>query len=197
MGFLWFKSKQEKELERRMAVHHTLNELDKCSKSMNKKKDEMIKIAKQAKQAGLQREYATARNGLISMMKYSQTLEAIRLRVKIAESMRDMSSASMKAVNSMGALGKELSGIIGHMDLARNQATFEMGSMRMEEMMTQMEDMLESTTDLSGAMDNAADTDFASEADKLIESVMVSQPSKEDQEIDSLLAGLEKKRTGI
>ena len=193
MAFLGIKSKQEKEMERKIAIRSTLNELNRCKKSMEKKKQEMLRLAGEARKNGLEREYQAARNGLMSMMKYSQTLDAVRMRVQIAETMRDMSSASMKAVKTMGLIGNDLSRMMEKTNFAKNQMAFEMGSMKMEEMMSQMEDMLESTSDMQGGgLESDGATDWGAEADRLIESAMSTQPGKVDQEIDSLLSGLSK-----
>ena len=188
MSFGWFKSRAEKEMERKMAIRSTMNELKRCKISMEKKKDEMLRLAVRAKQSGLAREYVTAKNAMMTIMKYSQTLEAIWLRLQIAETMRDMSRASMKAVKSMGAIGKELSDIMNKTNFLKNQAAFEMGSMRMEEMMSQMESMLDSTSDLGGSYQTeTSDTDWSDAADRLIEASMTATPTPIDQEIEELL----------
>ena len=184
----FFKSKEEKEMERKLAIRRTMNELNRCKKSMDKKKIEMMQLAIQAKASGLSREYATAKNGLISIMKYSQTLEAVRMRLQIAETMRDMSSASMKAVKSMGDIGKELSGIMEKTNFAQNQVAFEMGSLKMEQMMSQMDDMLESTSDMSSGYDTETSEDeWSKTADALIEASLNVQPTASDKEIDELI----------
>ena len=188
MSFLWFKSRAEKEMERKMAIRSTMNELKRCKISMEKKKDEMLRLAVRAKQSGLAREYVTAKTAMMTIMKYSQTLEAIWLRLQIAETMRDMSRASMKAVKSMGAIGKELSDIMNKTNFLKNQAAFEMGSMRMEEMMSQMESMLDSTSDLGGSYQTeTSDTDWSDAADRLIEASMTATPTPIEQEIEELL----------
>ena len=49
MSFLWFKSRAEKEMERKMDIRSTMNELKRCKISMEKKKDEMLRLAVRAK----------------------------------------------------------------------------------------------------------------------------------------------------
>ncbi len=198
MAFLGIKSKEEKEMERKLAIRRTMNELNRCKKSMEKKKGEMMQLATKAKAAGLAREYATAKNGLISIMKYSQTLEAVRMRLQIAETMRDMSSASMKAVKSMGDIGKELSSIMEKTNFAKNQAAFEMGSMKMEEMMSQMDDMLESTSDMSGGYSTETSEDeWEKAAGSLIEASLNAKPSESDKEIDALLQQVSQQESSL
>ena len=198
MAFLGFKTKAEREMERKLAIRRTMNELNRCKKSMEKKKTEMMQLAARAKSEGLSREFATAKNGLISIMKYSQTLEAVRMRLQIAETMRDMSSASMKAVKSMGDIGKELSSIMEKTDFTKNQAAFEMGSLKMEEMMSQMDDMLESTSDMSGGYSTETSEDeWEKAAGSLIEASLNAKPSESDKEIDALLQQVSQQESSL
>ena len=189
MTFLWIKSREERETERRVRIRRTMNELDRCRKSMEKKKDQLTRAARQAQAAGLNREYLTAKNGLIAILKYAQTLEAVRVRVQIAETMRDMGGAGMKAVKTMGEIGRELSRALERTQFARNQAAFEAGGIEMEEMMARMDGLLESTAEMTAGFGEAADGGmWTRQADALIGDSLTAPGADVDREIDGLLA---------
>lgn len=189
MAFLWIKSREERETERRMTIRRTMNEVERCRKSMEKKKEELTRVALQARAAGLNRELLTAKNGLIAILKYMQTLDAVRMRVQIAETMRDMGGAGMKAVRTMGDIGRELSRALESARFARSQAAFEAGGMEMEEMMARMEGLLESTSEMvAGLGENAGAGMWARQADALIGGAMDAPGIDVDREIDGLLA---------
>ena len=188
MRFLWIKSREERETERRVMIRRTMNELDRCRKAMEKKKEELTRAARQAQAAGLNREYLTAKNGLIAILKYTQTLEAVRVRMQIAETMRDMGGAGMKAVKTMGQIGRELSRVLERTQFARNQAAFEAGGIEMEEMMARMDGLLESTAEMTAGFGEEPGGTWARQADALI-GTSISEPNTDvDRAIDGLLA---------
>jgi len=189
-----FKSREEKEMERKLAIKRTLNELTKADRSMQKKKDEMLKLAQDAKEKGIEREYITAKNGLKSMMKFQQNVQAVKLRIQIAESMRDVSSVNMKALNTMGAIGKEIGTLMSSANFAKNQAAFEMGMMKMDEMLSQMEGLMEDT-DMS--LNETSDETLDSEIEQLIAATGAAQATKEDDEINQMLKNLEQKKSAL
>ena len=189
-----FKSREEKEMERKLAIKRTLNELTKADRSMQKKKDEMLKLAQDAKEKGIEREYITAKNGLKSMMKFQQNVQAVKLRIQIAESMRDVSSVNMKALNTMGAIGKEIGTLMNSANFAKNQAAFEMGMMKMDEMLSQMEGLMEDT-DMS--LNETSDETLDSEIEQLIAATGAAQATKEDDEINQMLKNLEQKKSAL
>ena len=170
-------------------IRRTMAELDRCQKAMDRKKDELTRVAAQAKTGGLAREYATAKNGLIVLMKYAQTLEAVRMRVQIAETMRDMGGAGMKAVRTMGEIGRELSLVLKRTHFIRNQAAFETGGLKMEEMMARMDGLLESTSEMTAGYGAEASGDqWARQADAWIGASLNAQTADVDGEIDGLLS---------
>ncbi len=188
MTFLGIKSREERETERRVTIRRTMNELDRCRKSMEKKKDELTRVAREAQAAGLNREFLTAKNGLVVLLKYAQTLEAVRVRVQIAETMRDMGGAGMKAVRTMGDIGRELSRTLERTHFARNQAAFEAGGIKMEEMMARMDGLLESTSEMTAAFGEDADGEtWARQADAMIGASANAPVADVDREIDGLL----------
>ena len=188
MRFLWIKSREERETERRVMIRRTMNELDRCRKAMEKKKEELTRAARQAQAAGLNREYLTAKNGLIAILKYTQTLEAVRVRMQIAETMRDMGGAGMKAVKTMGQIGRELSRVLERTQFARNQAAFEAGGIEMEEMMARMDGLLESTAEMTAGLGEEPGGTWARQADALI-GTSISEPNTDvDRAIDGLLS---------
>ena len=138
-----FKSKAEKEMEARMAIRDNIRELEKSKKAMQKKQDEMIKLAQEAKQKGVSQQYAMAVSGLKMIMAYQRRCDAMILQIKMTETMRDLTVMSSKFIKLMGNVGEEVTKVAKTANFAQNQMAFKKGLMASEAAMDQLESFLE------------------------------------------------------
>ena len=138
-----FKTKAEKAMEAKLAVRQGINELKKCDRSLEKRKNEMLRHAQEAKQQGITQQYAVAVNGLKMIMAYQKRCRAMILQIEMTESMRDLTTLSSKFVKLMGNVGKEVSAVAKNASFAKNQLAFEKGMLSSETAMSQLEDFLE------------------------------------------------------
>lgn len=189
-----FKSKAEKELEARLAVRHSINELKKCERSLEKKKNEMIEHARKAKQQGATQQYNTAVNGLKMIMAYQKRCSAMTLQIEMTESMRDLTLMSSKFVKLLGNVGKEVSKVTAGANFAKNQLAFEKGMLSAETAMGQLEGFME---DAGMAFESASDDEINAEIDAMIDATSAAEIDALDDEIDRRLAQSEAKRAGI
>lgn len=189
LSALGIMSKEEKELMRKMAIRSTMNEIAKCNRSLEEKKKRMLNLALDAKNGGMEREFMTAKNALIAIMKYSQMLKSISLRMEIAETMRDMSRISVKAIGSLGDIGKELSGMLNSGAFIKSQAAFEMGSMKMEQMMNQMDDIFGQESSMP-TPDSESSNDWDMMVSDLIENTAKQKADPMNDVINSLYSEL-------
>lgn len=191
-GFL--KSKAEKELEARIAVKKAINDLKKNERALEKKKNEMLKHAQEAKKQGITQQYNMAVNGLKMIMSYQKRCQAMILQIQMTESVRDLTSMSAQFVKLMGNVGKEITSVTKNASFAKNQLEFEKGMMAAEDAMGQLEDFLE---DSGMAFETQDEEEVNTEIEKLIDATGAAKEDPVDLEIDRRLAELEKSKAGI
>lgn len=189
-----FKSKEEKELEARLAVRRGVTELKKCDRTLEKKKDEMIKHAQEAKKQGVSQQYAVAVSGLKMIISYQKRCKAMLLQIQMAESMRDLTTLSTKFVKLMGNVGMEVSKVVKTANFAQNQMMFEKGMASAEGAMSQLEDFLE---DSGMSFETETEADVDAEIEKMIDVTGAAKSDPIDDEIDRRLAESEARRTAL
>lgn len=189
-----FKSKEQKAMEARLAVRRGISELKKCDRSLEKKKDEMIQHAQEAKAQGLTQQYGVAVSGLKMILAYQKRCKAMSLQMQMTESMRDLTVTSSKFVKLMGNVGKEVSKVAKSANFVKNQTAFEKGMMSAEDAMEQLEDFLE---DAGMSFETQSEADIDMEIENLIDSVGAAKIDSLDEEIDRRLAESEAKRAAL
>ncbi len=193
-GFL--KTKQEKELEARIAVRQGIRELEKTNKTLEKKKDEMLAFAREAREKGVKQQYAVAVSGLKMIINYQKRSEAMVLQAKMAESMKDLTRISSKFVNLMGAMGKEVAKVAKSTNYAKNQMEFEKGMASAEMAMDQLESFMEDAgmgfTDIE-----MGEEELDQEIEALISADVSAPADKLDDELAAKLAKLNSQLQGV
>ena len=193
-GFL--KSKQEKELEARISVRQGIRELEKTNKTLEKKKDEMLAFAREAREKGIKQQYAVAVSGLKMIINYQKRSEAMVLQAKMAESMKDLTRISSKFVNLMGNMGKEIAKVARSTNYAKNQMEFEKGMASAEMAMDQLESFMEDAgmgfTDIELGEDELND-----EIEALVSADVSAPADKMEDELAKKLPSLNSKLQGV
>lgn len=189
-----FKTKAEKALEARLAIRQGVNELKKCDRSLERKKEEMIRFAQEAKKQGAGQQYNVAVSGLKMVLAYQKRCRAMMLQIQMTESMRDLTAMSSRFVNLMGDVGKEVSKVTKGTRFAENQLAFQKGMLSAEAAMDQLESFLE---DSGMAFETDTEADIDREIEGMIDATGAAEVSALDEEIDRRLAENEKKRAGL
>ena len=193
-GFL--KTKQEKELEARIAVRQGIRELEKTNKALEKKKDDMLAFAREAREKGVKQQYAVAVSGLKMIINYQKRSEAMVLQAKMAESMKDLTRISSKFVNLMGNMGKEISKVAQTTNFAKNQMEFEKGMMSAEMAMDQLESFMEDAG--MGFTDIEMGEDELNEEIEALISADISAPADQmEDELAKKLSSLNNQLQGV
>ena len=193
-GFL--KTKQEKELEARIAVRQGIRELEKTNKALEKKKDDMLAFAREAREKGVKQQYAVAVSGLKMIINYQKRSEAMVLQAKMAESMKDLTRISSKFVNLMGNMGKEISKVAQTTNFAKNQMEFEKGMMSAEMAMDQLESFMEDAG--MGFADIEMGEDELNEEIEALISADISAPADQmEDELAKKLSSLNNQLQGV
>lgn len=189
-----FKSKAEKAIEAKLAIRQGINELKKSDRSLEKKKDEMIKFAQEAKKQGIMQQYNVAVSGLKMVLSYQKRCKAMMLQIQMTESMRDLTTLSSNFVKLMGNVGREVSKVTKSTNFAKNQLAFEKGMMSAEAAMDQLEGFLE---DSGMAFETDVEADIDQEIENMIDTTGAAEINALDDEIDRRLAENEQKRAKL
>jgi len=190
----FFKSKEQKAAEAKLAVRRGIQDLKKCDRSLGKKKEEMLRHAQMAKQQGISQQYQVAVNGLKMIMAHQKRAQAMILQLQLTESLRDLTSMGTGFVSLLGRVGKEVSQIAASANFAKNQLAFEQGMMAAETAMGQLEDFLE---DAGMSFGELTEDDMDAEIERMVDASGAMQQDEMDAEIDERIEALEKKRDGL
>ena len=193
-GFL--KTKQEKELEARIAVRQGIRELEKTNKTLEKKKDEMLAFAREAREKGVKQQYAVAVSGLKMIINYQKRSEAMVLQAKMAESMKDLTRISSKFVNLMGAMGKEVAKVAKSTNYAKNQMECEKGMASAEMAMEQLESFMEDAG-MGFADVEMSDEELDAEIEALVSADVSGKADAEEDALAQKLKNLNSQLQGV
>lgn len=181
-------------MEARLAIRQGVNELKKCDRSLEKKKNEMIRFAQEAKKQGITPQYNVAVSGLKMVLSYQKRCKAMMLQIQMTESMRDLTTMGANFVKLMGNVGKEVSKVTKNANFAKNQLAFEKGMLSAEAAMDQLEEFLEGS---GMAFETGAETDIDQEIENMVDATGAAEVSALDEEIDRRLAESERKRAAL
>ena len=189
-----FKSKEQKALEAKLSLRRSIQELKKCDKSLERKKEEMIRHAQEAKKQGVSQQYQMALSGLKMILGYQKRTQAMILRIQMAESMRDLTAMSTGFIKTLGNVGKEMGALVKDADFAKNQLEFEKGMLQADTIMQQLEGFME---DMDMSMDEMSEEEMTREVEHLIDVTAAAQPDPVDDEIERRLGELQKKKAAL
>ena len=189
-----FKSKEQKQLEARLAIKRSIQELNKCDKSLERKKDEMIRHAQEAKRQGITQQYNMAMSSLKMILGYQKRTRAMVLQIQMAESMRDLTTMSTRFVETLGNVGKEMGALVKNANFAKNQLEFEKGMLQADNVMQQLEDFLDGT---GMSLEEMSDEEMNEEVERLIDVTGAVQSDPVDDEIERRLKEIESKKSAI
>lgn len=189
-----FKTKAEKEQERRMLVKQSMKELEKRVRKLKEQEAVYIRAAKTAQEENLPRQIQLAKDALkMTISERKRTMEML-LNAQIISQMRDMSAMTGEFLKAVHNISKSISGTTSQ-DVNKISAELKMAMGKVENQTENLADMLESSQD--DIYDSAEGMTAVSdeEIDQLIYGVQGSQESgiSIDQELLALQQELGKK----
>ena len=189
-----FKSKAEKEFEKKMVIKKTINSMNKQISTLEEQKNIFVEKAKEAKKKGLEAQYNLALSGY--RMTYAQQKKAqeMLLNFEITSQMKDMTMMTSEFLKGMSLLSREMSKLADNKQFAKVQKEFEIAMNSVEEQSSQMEVFLESAettfdTAASSEKANISDEDF----EKMIDEETAQDMGSDDAELDRQMEELKKK----
>ncbi len=175
-----FMSKEQKRLHNKMEMRRTIRELDRWDRSLEKKKNELIKLGQEANRQGIRDQYAVAFSGLKMVMNQQLRARKMQLQLKLVESLRDLSLISSDFMGMMGKVGKEINKVADGTNFMKNQVAFETGMVSIEGMMEQMDGFMEDM-DLNMESQASSETMNDDEIARLFD-IPAAQPAEQAQD---------------
>ncbi len=187
-----FKTKQEKEIEKKMLVKKTINQMNKQISKLEDQKKVYISAAKRAKKLGLMNQYNLAVTGLKMTMAQQKRAQEMLLNFEITSQMKDMTVMTHEFLGGLSLLSKEMTKLTNSKDFAKVQQQFEAA---MEGVQTQTEQM-DIYLDMSEGEFNAHTGDTNAISDDEINSLIdqeLAMDEVSDDDIDKQLDEISKK----
>lgn len=163
-----FKSKAEKDMEKRALVRKTIRSIEKYIAQLQEQKNKSIAAAQEARQQGSKQMYSLALSALKTAMAQEKKAREMLLNFQLASQMRDLSAMTAGFLEGMSVLSKEMKDITGDMNFAKVQKQFAEAMAGVEETTDNIDQMLEDTDAAFGSIASASGNIPDSELEALI-----------------------------
>jgi hypothetical protein len=187
-----FKSKQAKEIEKKMHVRRTLNTMKKHIKQLEEQKNIYIEAAKTARKKDLPMQYNLAISGLKMTIGQQKKAYEMLLNFEITSQIKDMSLMTTEFLKGMGVLSKEMARLTNNKEFEKVQQMFEV-AMSGVEMQTEKMDMF---LDVNQTTFANYSSDSARISEEEVENTLYGDTNKEKQtelDIDKEIENVRKK----
>lgn len=185
-----FKSKAEKDMEKRALVRKTIRSIEKYISQLQEQKSKSIAAAQEARQQGSKQMYSLALSALKTAMAQEKKAREMLLNFQLASQMRDLSAMTAGFLEGMSVLSKEMKEITGDMNFAKVQKQFAEAMAGVEETTDNIDQMLEDTDATFGSIASASGNIPDSELEALIGNF--DSETSAGVDIDKKLADLDK-----
>ena len=185
-----FKTKAEKEQERRMLVKQSMKELEKRVRKLKEQEAVYVRAAQTAQQENLPKQIQLAKDALkMTISERKRTMEML-LNAQIISQMRDMSAMTGEFLKAVHNISKSIAGTASQ-DVNKISAELKMAMGQVENQTENLADMLENSqddvSDYSEGMTSISDE----EVDQLIYGSGSSSSASEGISIDQELLALQ------
>ncbi len=190
-----FKSKAEKDLEQKLVIKKTLNNLNKQINDLEAKKKTAIDKARVAKQNGLTSEYNLALSLYRASVTQQKRAREMLLNFEITTQMKDMASLTKEFLKSLSILSREMVKLTNNKDFLKVQQQFEKAITGVETQSQQLDVMMDESedkfTNITNDEEAISEEDFA----KIIDEETLQEDMKDGDlsNIDEELKALRKK----
>ena len=134
-----FKSKQEKEIEKKMLIKRTINTMNKQINTLEEQKKVFVEKAKTAKKNGLDAQYNLALTGYKMTLLQQKRAQEMLLNFEITSQMKDMTMMTKEFLGGMSVLSKEMAKLADEKEFIKVQKQFELAMGNAERQAEQMD----------------------------------------------------------
>lgn len=142
-----FKSKSDKEIEKRMLVRKTINEMNKQIDKLEQQKKVFIEKATEAKKKGLESQYSLAITGYKMTAVQQKRAQEMLLNFEITSQMKDMTMMTSQFLGGMSVLSKEMSKLADSKEFVQVQKEFERAMVSAEDQAERIDAFMEMSKD--------------------------------------------------
>ena len=182
-----FKSKKNKEIEKRMLIKKTVTNMNRQINKLEEDKKVFIEKAKVAKRQGLESQYQLAISGLKMTMNQQKRAQELLLNFELTSQMRDVSSMTSEFLKGMSSLSKDMVKLTNEKEFVKVQQQFEMAMVAAEKQTMNIEMFMEQSQTTFGNAAGKSD----SVADAELERLILEQASQDDIGSDQIDKHLE------
>ncbi len=186
-----FKSKIEKELEKKRLIKRTVYSMNKQIDALEEQKKVFVEKAVQAKKNGLEAQYNLALTGYKMTLLQQKRAQEMLLNFEITSQMKDMTLMTKQFLGGMSVLSKEMAKLADEREFIEVQKQFETAMGKAEKQAEQMDIFMETSRDSFAVAAQSGSADDA-EIEKMIETRAGSDEFS-DEAIDKELEELKKK----
>lgn len=189
-----FKTKQQKEIQKKMLVKRTVNSMNKQISRLEEQKKVFIDAAKRAKEKNLDAQFNLALSGYRMTVQQQKRAQEMLLNFEITAQMRDVTMMTTEFLKGMSVISKEMSKLADAKEFEKIQAQFEEAITAVETQTEQIDSFMEISQESFAAAGKAKDGQNISADDfekYIIEASSSEQASNED--IDKEIEELKKK----
>ena len=186
-----FKSKIEKELEKKRLIKRTVYNMNKQIDALEEQKKVFVQKAVEAKKNGLEAQYNLALTGYKMTLLQQKRAQEMRLNFEITSQMKDMTMMTKQLSGGMSVLSKEMAKLADEKEFIEVQKQFEIAMGKAEKQAEQMDIFMETSQDSFASAAKVGNADDA-EIEKMIEN-QAGAGEFSDEAIDKELEELRKK----
>lgn len=184
-----FKSKQQKEFEKKMAIKKTINEMNKQIAKLEESEKNFIEIAKKAKAQGLDSQLYIAINALKSTMAQKKKVQEMLLNFQIMTQTKDMLLTTSEFLKGMGDLSKDMSKLCNDKEFNKVAKSFQEAMYATEQQTERLDMFLDESKDSFANLSTIENKDTVKDDD--INSLLDNEISTSIQGDDDELAKLD------
>lgn len=139
----WFKSKQQKEIEKKMLIKRTINSMNKQINRLEDQKKVFVETAKRAKEKNLEAQFNLALSGYKMTLQQQRRAQEMLLNFEITAQMKDVTMMTSEFLRGMSVISKEMTKLADAKEFAKIQAQFEEAMAAVETQTDQMDNFME------------------------------------------------------
>lgn len=138
-----FKSKQQKEIEKKMLVKRTINTMNKQINRLEEQKKVFVDAARRAKEKDLEAQYNLALSGYKMTVQQQRRAQEMLLNFEITAQMKDVTMMTSEFLRGMSVISREMTKLADAKEFAKIQAQFEEAMVAVETQTDQMDNFME------------------------------------------------------
>lgn len=187
-----FKSKQEKDIEKRLLIKKTIANMNKYINQLEEQKKKYIESAKKAKQIGSETQYNLSVSGLKTAVAQQKRAQEMLLNFELTSQMKDLTAMTGSFLDGMSVLSRDMAKITSNNDFIKVQKEFEKAMLGVEDTSEKLDLFLDASDssfeNLASSAKGVSDDEIAS----LVDNQASLEEDDQDAEIDRQLEELSK-----